>query len=649
MKLNRLWICIALFAFVFSANAQEKEYTNYSVQLGLYLNGNIYSGSFTALPDVPNCCTEFSSAFALKPAFSFGFEYDFGKLLFEKKTSYILKLTYQNLSADYKENEYIGNRIRPDGFDKIYADYILEPEITNIATEHILAWNIIEDVPLDILAGVQLGFNIKTDYYQVEKLVSPKDVSFDENGSKSINESSGKIPSASAFYAALSLGLRYKAYTSSGIDFMPEIQFNYGLTKPVSSIDWSISSLRAGVTMSYRIPKSQIPPPAPPAAPPAAELKAPPVGQINLNLFVQDENNNDVSGKSISIPVSKVKSLSYYSFVPVVFFEKNSTEIKTNAKPGDNSIGTAELTDVFKVISNYIMITDISNKIKIKIMSTSDEDPNIGEKRIEAMRMKLVSLGYDRNNITFENEIVKAKFRYPELADENRSASFTLDNSGLLSVETLQSSNCTISGDAVLKIKTKYEAETFPIKFDGNVYLNNKKFADFPINGKEIRIDKNLVDCDLLDKKPIIDIQAELQDGDGQKVIRNANLTLESKTISDEKYINLDPNTNYSALFIVGYFGFDSAVLTHFDDNAKKIIAEHISKGGKVEILPMTDNLGAERYNTALAQARGKSAISKLGLSDGSYKVIINENGLFSNETPMGRMMNRSVAVKLIK
>lgn len=603
------------------AVASEKN-TNLYIKGGIYGNYNSYSANFEQLPGYPVCCSGFDNASGFAPAIMIGGEYKIPNGLFGFKTLYSFDFFYSDMSAKFVTTDQLGYDIEADDYTEIYADYVIDPSINAIVSEHTLKMYFIDAIPLSVKAGINIGIPVTKTFEQYTEIVSPEGIKF-ETGSNRANEYTGDIPSATSLYFGLTFGIGYDIYKSNNYIITPEVKYNLGLNNVTSDVDWKISTIQAGVSFAYNFPKAKVPPPAKPPMPSAPEMYKPPVeNDITVNIKFM-ENGKEISKTGLSVKEDK-----YYQkdvFIPVIFIE-NETEGHTQEYDPDKIIDLTakKLNSGNGNLTVYINYTDENDKIK-------------GEKLFN----DLYSKGIDKNKIQVKyNSLAEETYKYPELEEEAKSVQFEFsDGNNLLTDTKLIKTDIEKENK---EIRTKISVEGSEGKYDFSAYAL--------LNGKKINVSEGETSIDITDKINIddnnkIEVFAEVTDEWKNKFSSSKELPVQINR-SVNTYINYDKVKDEST-YTLGYFNFDSNVLKDFDNDLKSKINDAVAKGKKIRIVALTDDLGANYYNKNLAMERAKAAIKELGLKESDTEIIIKENGIYTNDSPYGRMMNRSVIIEI--
>lgn len=624
-------IYIFIFLVLTGSNvfSQEKS-SGYLISGGLYLNGNIYNSKFNQLPGNQTNITSFEDAFGIGWTAYGGIEWRPGTTLFGSDFGISIGLAYSDLSANFDKEEFIGHIISPDTFTDGIVRHNLETDFKAVLIEPELIFYPFSEMPVSFLAGFQVGFPLTTKYSQTEQIISPDNIAFNDEGDRIRQSVSGELPEASSFYFALSAGARYKAMQFGRFELNPEIKFNYGLTDMVSAIDWKTHSVRAGITVNYDLPK---PAKMPPAAPPMPLMPEPPLpkapGRLELatNVTVEGKEIND--GDTVSINKIVTKSVSEHEINPVFFFEKNSSEpLNSFIYGGIDSYSFSE--SVAKAAGN--------NNITISAYSTDDEPVNIAINRAEYLKNMLEEAGINNNNISTKLVSIEInKLKHPELSDEYRKAEINISGNKLLKYKN----EFIMFEDfyrTLITVDSKIYSDEQKIEFNGLITTNT---------GFETKFNNENYSFDIAANMPInsFNISTSVTDADNQSVENRFSFPIKEVTLSEETQINRTEDNKYEE-HILAYFEFNETESYAVNDFAIKRAKDALSNGKKVILLPLTDNFGTPEYNDKLASSRAGHALKILGRSN-EIEIVKPENYIFPNDNPYGRMMNRTVMVRI--
>jgi hypothetical protein len=226
--------------------------------IGLYgtYGMDMHNANFLDLPTVPvftprtggtNEPAAFSNTSAWNPAFGLVMEY-----MLDERFGVGLRGGYATQNATLKTTATyrVG---RDDGsFTDATSEYAITTDYQVINIEPMANYNVWEG--LSVHAGVRLSFMTKTNYSQVETLISPSDGSF-YSGTTPIrtrNSTVGAMPSATTFAVAPFAGLSYAIPIIDRLTVHPEVFYSFGIMPVVTDLKWTVNSLRPGLSVKYK-------------------------------------------------------------------------------------------------------------------------------------------------------------------------------------------------------------------------------------------------------------------------------------------------------------------------------------------------------------------------------------------------------------
>jgi hypothetical protein len=228
------------------------------------VNVNSHSADFHALPGVPSCCPDYSDGDGLGLGLG---------LLYEIPLSLRLSLS---LRASYAAHDGLlqsqeATTVSVGGVPTpAVIEHSLDATLTTVGIEQIAGYRVFAD--LYVNAGGRLGFVLGKTFNQKEILLEPAGGTF-ENGLRTRNIQNGDIPDAAALRTSLIAGISYRLPmdVDGSLILVPELLFEYGASSLVSGLDWSVNTVRAGVSVIYS------PKPDERSTRPSLPFEAPPV------------------------------------------------------------------------------------------------------------------------------------------------------------------------------------------------------------------------------------------------------------------------------------------------------------------------------------------------------------------------------------
>ena len=224
-------------------------------------NINTHSPDFQTLPNVPNCCPQFSEGDG--SGFSFGLFYE---IPFSSALSLKLRAGYFDHSGEITgEEENIKVLLNPYTPQEAVVDgeikHTIDAGLASFGLEPLLSYKIAGG--LSVNAGFQASFLMKKTYEQEEAIEKPKgQVAYLDGNDKHL-AMEGDIEETSGLLLGALAGLSYELPLNSKntIYLVPEFLYYIGLSDIISqdNSSWKVNSLRAGLGFKYMPEKPEEP------------------------------------------------------------------------------------------------------------------------------------------------------------------------------------------------------------------------------------------------------------------------------------------------------------------------------------------------------------------------------------------------------
>jgi outer membrane protein OmpA-like peptidoglycan-associated protein len=643
--LKKLLILILILIFWYNEsplNAQNRATASF-LTIGGDVNGILYFANFKQFEGVDNCCTSFKNTFGLNYNVHAGYELNFSKPWIGMKLRLDLSIAYSGLSITLKEQNAFANIITGNTSTKAVSEFKIEPNINAVKFDPGMFFYPFDDIPLAFRLGFQAGILSGKTYNQSETLIAPSNAFF-ENGTKTRSLISGTIPNATSMLFALSVGARYEAWKSGNFTVNPQIRFNYGLNNIVSGLNWKVSEIQAGVTIAYNIPKADVIPPLPPPGLQMPDAPLPPLpGKLDLTIKAY-YNGEEKKDNLINIPmINTVYSKTNY-YLPIVFYKPNTSEVVNPEEDSQHSI------KILNFITGYFKSADKAITLTIKSSSLPDEDSAVVNQRISDY-VSIIAPITGISRIHVEKEEFTPGREPQEVIDEKSNIRFILsDGTSLFKENSIISQKYDfIEKDNTLMIKPSVNADS-AYSFLGSIDVGGKSVS-LPESGFSLNL------RDALGQEPhelTYRAKATVADFFNRKLEKETEVRVIpriTQTNIHDNEVN-DGEKTYSE-YILCYFDFNSYEVSQSIPEVLRLAQDAIGEGRKITLIPSTDNFGTEKYNKALAVNRAKSAIELVQSADrlNSELISINypDNFKYSNSTPIGRHLNRTVQVRVYK
>lgn len=245
MKKGLLILILTLLS-VNSAESKKWEIENLRFQIGLFanFNSNFHSAGIAELPGVPNCCNQFNSGSGSGMAYGLHISFPFAANI-----ALNFRALYSDMGGLLEEKEYeqiiINRELR-----LAEINHSIDAEMAMAALESSINFRLFGR--FSVFAGPSLGYFLRHDYSQSEKLVKPDEGTF-ENGLRIRNERSGEIPEAKPLIFYICAGMFYDIPLDDDATWLisPEVTFTSGLSSVLENQDWTISNLRFGLALKF--------------------------------------------------------------------------------------------------------------------------------------------------------------------------------------------------------------------------------------------------------------------------------------------------------------------------------------------------------------------------------------------------------------
>ncbi len=555
------------------------------------------------------------------------------------------KLTVENVfpSRDETTNQIVN--VRTENFIQSNLSYIeLQPEFRWKALDKLI------NGPLRTLAGIRFYIPVNKSFEQKEKIISPDNAVFINAGDVRTQQrdlANGDITTIKNFAIGLTIGLENMLKISNSGFLTQQISFDYNFGNVTNDVNWSIWAVKFEVGLRFSIFPAEEPEieyiPIEDKKQPIEEptiVEKPKIPSIELEITSLDNFKLNVGDELLAtIPL-----------VNAVFFERNSSEIP--AKYSKSSLIDKNFFKGDPVANHYAIMPKIAFILNQNPQATilieastagteiEPEAIELARKRSEAVKDVFITLGIPENKIKIQSRLTprfQSNQEYPEGVVENQRADIILQNAPLQEFVDIRTYT-ELNGNITLKLD--YEnidpRETISI-------FNDVADTIFGINQSgeyAIPLKKRL-------EPPVPDLLTMNTTARAGKASSTQTNSIEiSKLPVERQELNLD---NFEAVL---RFNYNSNELTDENKSLLKQLTDKLPQGATIFIIGSTDILGTTEYNTALARERAQNTEKYIRSIAGDKFMIstsIAVTDKYSDETPQGRFLNRSIKIKVKK
>ncbi|KXK55155.1 MAG: hypothetical protein UZ07_CHB004002244, partial [Chlorobi bacterium OLB7] len=212
-------------------------------RIGLFgnLGLNIHSSQFFGIPGTPNCMALDDVGFTGGTGMGYAAGLTF-ELPFDEQFRLIARAGLYSLAATQTADAHIGPIVVGNDTASGISQYSLDATLGMLGGELLLGWRPIQDMPLTVRLGPEIGVFMTKEFAQQEQLISPSSATFiGENGQNTRvrNPVSGELANTGLRVAGV-IGADYELPLNKAETFIlaPEIGFSFGFTNVTSDLDW---------------------------------------------------------------------------------------------------------------------------------------------------------------------------------------------------------------------------------------------------------------------------------------------------------------------------------------------------------------------------------------------------------------------------
>lgn len=672
----------------------------------LGLDFNSHNADFDKLPGYANCCPKFTGGSGMGYALGLAANYPI-----IDKLSLDARFGLTSLNGLMKKEQFIGfteirNAEPPFETSEVVnatSEYEIDASIQILGIEPAIKYEFIKG--FTVFTGLRFGFLNSSTFDQKEKLISPNNVVFKENGSLVRNEFRLRdIPETNTMQLHYSIGASYRTSLKNSILIEPDIRYYLPLTD-ISSVAWNVSQIQLSVaamfplykpievktikeevirrdtslisilgikneTISlvstneeiinekideYNIIERRI-------ISEKYEKRIPQESRLEAYLTTIGINPDGSETKDPTIVIEETEIYETFPLLPYVFFDENdgflaNTDQKLLQKFQARNFKEENLDqNTFEVYYNLLNVIGYRlNKFpnsKIEIIGTNNNsgiekgNVELSKKRAESVKDYLVEIwNIDSKRIKLDSRNLPnkpANNDHPEGLEENRRAEIYSDNFEILKPITILELQKTATPPQV-KIIPDIKSDVGIKKWDISVYQEKIQLKKFDDKDDELIWDIERGNLPELEKP--IDIELIVEDVIGKQTKAIKSLDIKQLTIKKkrEELVN-DKRIEKFALIL---FDYNRADLKQEHKRILQDIKSRIKPESIVTISGYADATGEKDYNKDLASKRTKNVLKELDLNE--EMAIINNIGsdrlLFDNSSSYGRSFCRTVTI----
>lgn len=712
MPLFALRIILLIGCCSYLLNAQDikapqmKPKENPWLYIGGYAdyNNNVFSADLKGLPGFPSCCPDYTQGTGSGFALGVLAEYPLTPFL-----RFETRLGYTNLSGRLFKTEVIGRtndigatnnitdvEVQYEIFSKLHAVSI-EPAISLLFFSRIHAQ-----------VGYRAALLMTKSFTQNETLLSPDNVFFVADSSRTRNAFSGDIPNINTLQHAASVSVGIDFPVSSRSTLTPEFRYYLPLNN-ITDAEWNVATMQLGAAFRYAL----YPPPPPLLINDTLLLRDTTVKTIvgldkeSLKMVdrqLRTDETRDDSGEREIIHTTTTITEKYLREVPKLA-ALNLTVEAYSLDGGNRSSVTKFNVEETEVEENFPLLPQIFfpegiGEINASSMQhlTPDETNDFNESKLPrntlevyhhllnlvGSRMnlnpsaKLTVVGCNSNvntekaNRELSASRADAVKRY--LTDvwkvepgriitraqnlpsspannttedgqaENRRVELYSDNAEILKPVSVK--DVTVeSNPPIIELVPKVESEAGIKSWTATFEQDGARIRSFNGTGDPQRYTWKVTDKPYPKTESPVTVSYSVTDNTNQKMSAETSFDVKQLTLKTKRFEQRDDKRIDRFSLIV--FDFNKADLNPDNKRIVQEVKSRIQPESKIVIAGYADRSGEPEYNRELARRRCVEVQKSVGLNDSNSTLqpIGSDTLLYDNTTPEGRAYSRTVQI----
>lgn len=644
-------LILILITTVYTNAIMANDYTNWSFFTKMDMNLNLHNSQGIIIPNICPECIGIKDGSGLGYALGVGVLYKNKATLLGMKNSLGVLFSYNSRNAILENQAFLGNIIVGNTVTKGLVNYSLDSKTSTLELEPMVYLYPIFDIPISLKLGISIAVPLTKQIILKEEVAGAGLLL--PNGKQANTYPELELPNTASLFIGIPIGLKYDLYSIDNFRISPEINYNIALTDFQSDSKWNLSKLSAGFVIEYRLNKSEI---ALPKEPPMPNIPVYEEVKTSIECFAKWKLDNTEVFDDSEVVVNSLKT-DYYHTVPIlpfIFFEHNSAKLPL-INNSNQAIKSEKINNDFQNMQNNFLadIFDIlkkENNIKITAYYIDNEEESVGKARLDSTIQFLKSKGISSEIISSEVKAIKTKsIKYPQLEDEFRSVKLNYNDINSAYSKILTASKL-IYSDLSVELELAPLASAGIKSIEGEVFLNKIPYSIINDLTNTIYISKEELASRIIDNKIIVEAIFRIEDNSGNSKEFAKTITIRVNETQLPDILNyVQDSSNYYHEYILALNSFDKQSPFIISDIAKTKLIEAINTGNRIQILGLTDNLGDKEYNSKLAIKRIKSLLKILKIDNSKLETIIPDLYLFDNNSAIGRMLNRSVVIRIFE
>ncbi len=617
------------------------------VEISLFggMSADMHQASFSQLGTYASCCPEFEGGWGVGSWLGLGVE-----LPLSNRFRIVPQITHavNNGTMTSTEASFVADlRDTPRVRDALFR-HDLDATISTIGLEPLALYRVIGG--LDVMVGFRVAFVLRTHFTQTETLEEPDDYGTYLGAGRTWVNHEATIPDANPIATGLVAGLRYRVplNASNSVNLSPEASYVMPMSSVTRGTEWTISSIRLGLSVSYALGGETTPDtiPADTIVPAQPEAPYPTIAMTVEGL---------VEGERMPFDTVRIEETRIIDYVPVlghVYFETGSAVVPSRYLVSAGSV-LHDSTQLTPQAATTAVLGIVAKRIqqypgtRITLIGATSDTPNdkgleLARARAEAVKRALIDLDVPSNSI-----IVQAQ-RTPSMPTRASSpADASLAHAENQRVEIIPHRPEILDPLVLGRVHTTVAPDSLHISVHTVSSTGIVQCVATRLNGAPIALESNSDGYAASVPSPAVNqvYVAMVTDSIGRTVADSALVPVNHLSVERKRTERLG-NAEVERYSLI-LFAFDNATVTSEHSRVLDRIRSRIKEGAQVHILGMTDVMGSSEYNLMLSHKRAEEVARVLGLDARSIQALGSQQPQYSNNAPEGRAYNRTVVIEL--
>ncbi len=517
-------------------------------------------------------------------------------------------------------------------------------------------------LPVDnlyLLAGVELGLPIVSDYEREEKITLANKAGDILGEATTFNNGEFASPS---FRAAIALGAGYMMEIDDNVFLTPEVSFRLPVTD-VAELDnpysdgWNFAQIRAGVSLTFGLGGDHVEPE------PESAME---VSFKEIRAYNQDGIAYEVD----NIRVEEVQYTELFPIVPYVFYNEGSKypAATTQTLTAERETGKFDISqvepDAIEINKNTLDIIGTrmqeNTSADLTITGTVDGKTEKGNKELAQARAQQAkdyivnNYGISADRIETVGALKPSKPSSNRVEDgvaENRRVEFSTKDPTLLNPMLIEKDRQAIASPDLVEFVPEINSTDSVTTWQLELSQSGSLIKNFRGDGNPNEIQWGIRPNQLAASDLPIEYNFTVENDKGKSDNYTGSIPVEYVSTSQRSRED-KPDKTVSKFSLV-VFDFDSPEISSHD---KEIIDNNIipaiEYNSTVQIYGYSDRIGQEDYNKKLALKRARNVEEYISskAKDAKYEVYgIGESiQPYDNDLTIGRQLSRTVQIYII-